>query len=138
MMFQRMSFRAICHATEDEDKVRKALTNITKSEQVTRTKAEGYHGNPIIIFESVLSGKQLASFMKDLKGKGVVQGLGNKLDDRMDEECNLYMRFDKQKAYAGQAEVVEHEDVIAAKLKLRVFPPQKTTALSALKEYLEM
>lgn len=137
-MFHNMVFRTFCHATESEDKVRKALATITGSSEIRRRKAEGYHGNPIIILESDLSGKKLKSFMGELKSSGILKRVLGTLDDRMDDECVLYLRFDKQKVYQGQLEIVEHEDVIASKLKLRVFPPKKDIALKELKEYFEV
>jgi len=137
-MFHKMVLRTFCHATESEDKVRKAMATITGPGEIKRRKAEGYHGNPIIILESDLSGKKLKSFIEELKSSGILKHVLGTLDERVDDECILYLRFDKQKAYQGTIEIVEHEDVIASKLKLRVFPPKKDIALKELKKYFEV
>jgi RNA binding exosome subunit len=96
-----MDFRVFCHATESEEKVRKTLTFITGSEDIGVKKVQGFHGNPIIIMESSLSGKRLESLMENLKSSSIMKGLEEGFTDRVTEDCVLYIRFDKQRAFAG-------------------------------------
>jgi RNA binding exosome subunit len=137
-MFQKMAFRVFCHATESEEKVRKALTFVSGSDVVRTRKAKGFHGNPIIIMESSISGRRLRSFMEDLKSSGVFRNLGSGLIDRVTDDCCLYLRFDKQKAFNGELEIVDHDDVIATKLKLRIDPKERLSSITAVKEYFEV
>jgi RNA binding exosome subunit len=137
-MFQRMDFRVFCHATESEEKVRKALTFVTTTDVVKTRKAQGFHGNPIIVMESSISGKSLKSFIENLKSSGAMKGLSDRIEERVADDCCLYLRFDKQKAFSEELEIVQHDDVIASKLKLKVFPKDKETTITALKEYFEL
>jgi RNA binding exosome subunit len=137
-MFQRMDFRVFCHATESEEKVRKALTFVSRSDVVKTRKARGIHGNPIIIMESGISGRRLRSFMEDLKSSGLIKNLGKGIKNRMTDDCCMYLRFDKQKAFNGELKIVDHDDVIASKLKLRSDPKEKASSLIAVGEYFEV
>lgn len=137
-MFQRMEFRVFCHATESEEKVRKALTFVSGSDVVRTRNAKGIHGNPIIIMESSISGRRLRSFMENLKSTGLLKRPGAGVVDRMTDDCCMYLRFDKQKAFDGELEIVEHDDVIATKLKLRLNPKDKATSITAIREYFEV
>ena len=47
-----LSFRTFAHATEDEEKVERALRFASGAEEITKSKSEGYHGNPIVVMEA--------------------------------------------------------------------------------------
>ena len=44
------------------------------------------------------------------------------IDERMDEDGNFYLRFDKQKAYSGQLVLGYKGDVIKTRIKIASFP----------------
>ena len=46
-----LDFRTFSHATEVEEKVKKALTFVSNCQEVSVTHSEGYHGNKILIME---------------------------------------------------------------------------------------
>lgn len=110
-----------CHATEDEDKVMKTMNLLLPREtEVARSKAEGYHKNPIIIFTAETAGKKAAVewwevLLKKLDEKSqanVIQKLG-----MIDKSNLLFLRFDKQKASKGDLVLAEGGDVIHVMVK---------------------
>ena len=134
-MIQRMDFRVFCHATENEDRVRRALSFVTGSNEIRTTKAEGFHGNRILIFETELGAKESMRFAERLKRSGILAALDDRLGERVDEACILHLRFDKQKACMESLELAEHDDVIAMKAKLGTYPRSRRAAVRALMEY---
>ena len=58
----------------------------------------------------------------------------NRLEDKMDDYGNLYLRFDKQRAYLGDLKVVEHGDSIHLKIKIAAYPAKKKVAIDIAKK----
>jgi len=98
------------HATEDENKVREAVRKLLPTLQVDnlvfkKSNLRGHHGNPITLFEAKIEEKEAV--------KTIVENLASGLDSLDKEKLlrevelhvekgNLYLRFDKQKAFQGQ------------------------------------
>ncbi|MDI6856475.1 MAG: RNA-binding domain-containing protein [Candidatus Thermoplasmatota archaeon] len=136
-MFYRITFRTYCYATEALEKVEKALQFVTRSNNITKTKLSGYYGNPVIVLETELNtANDCNNFFSALE-KSVVKKLITELEARTDEDCNFYIRFDKQKAFEQEYQLTEGGDTIATRCKLKVFPPKKEIAILKLKEFLE-
>lgn len=118
---------AFSHATEDEDKVEKAMKNLLPEENrdlwLTRKTLKGYHGDPItIVTGKVRTNKGATGVLKR-----VVQELSSldqqrlldELEERLDEGGNLYIRLDKQNAYLGKVRLLE-TDPVKMKFRLRL------------------
>jgi RNA binding exosome subunit len=136
-LFYYITFRTYCHATESLEKVERALKFVSHSENISKSKLSGYYGNPITVMEAKLeTANEFKEFFKCL-GDTTAQTLKNELALRVDDECNLYLRLDKQKAFEGDCKLSEGEDTIAVKCKLKVFPPKKEIAILKLREFLE-
>ena len=58
------------------------------------------------------------------------------LEERVDEDCDLYLRLDKQAALEGRLEVVTHGDVISVSGRIESYPKNRDTAISSLREFL--
>jgi len=56
-VIDKVSFRAFVAATEDEIRVREALSVFVSPDRITRTAALGYFGNEIVILEAALRRK---------------------------------------------------------------------------------
>ncbi len=129
-MFHHMHFRTISHATEDLAKVEKAFEFITGRNDFSITKATGYHGNEIIILELEISGKrEIREFWRRMKMYGITEEIVAILPEIVDDEGNLYVRFDKQEAYLGNVALAYHGDVIAMKGKIESYPAKKDKAM---------
>ncbi len=108
--------RVYIHATEDPDKVIKALRNVVEGPYVLRS-TRGHHGNVIHIVEVKLTEcdayevlKSIVARLDDLEFVLMLSGI---------EESRLYVKFDKQQAYRGLLKVSQGDDVIYVEVRGR-------------------
>jgi hypothetical protein len=108
-----MDIRVFAHATEDPDKVLRAVQNILPTELINnltfkKANLTGHHGNPILLFETRIKDKQFfqAVFEKLAGGLSVLdkEMLGNEIERHV-ENGNLYIRLDKQSAYLNEVKL---------------------------------
>jgi hypothetical protein len=108
------------HASEDEDRVLKAVKNILPSNvdldffDVKKEKFVGHHGNPITRVELRLRKQKLADdilthILKNIKGVLYSGWLAERFDE---ENKKLYLRLDKQRGYLGEIRLSSGDDVI--------------------------
>lgn len=105
-----IDIRTTAHATEDTDKVLTALRNILPTELLetidfTETNLTGHHKNPITLLETRIKDKTTAekTFTKIATGLSILdkETLSREIHQHL-EKANLYLRFDKQSAYANE------------------------------------
>ena len=137
MAILNIHFRAFCHATEDEAKVVQALKFASGADEVTREVTEGYHGNPIIILEVFIKEKRRSRDLFSRLDVEEIKGIIASLEKRMDDDCNLYLRLDKQEAYLGILKTTTSDDAIAVRAKVESYPKKLETAMKSVTEYLE-
>lgn len=110
MRIERLFLQVLCHATEDEEKVMKAVENVVGDENmfkmcVSSQQLKGYYHDPITMIKLELEDSETA--MKIVKNifaniseyeKKVIidEGL-----ERGKHGGKLYIRLDKQAAYRG-------------------------------------
>ena|SRR5437867_3387893 len=136
-MFHSVELRAYCHATEEEDRVARALQTLSPdAPKVERT--EGHHGNPILLMECRIADRDgIANFWGRIKEAGVLPQVLEGLQDRIDGDAVLHLRIDKQRAFAGAIELARHDDVISVRAKVAAHPANRATALRSAREYLQ-
>ena len=135
--FASLHARAFCHATEDLDKVKKAMENALGQTEIKVSKTEGVHGNPIAVLEaSVVDSDGIAEFFGKLS-EGDLSELLATLGERVDDGCNLFLRIDKQEAYKGLQRLATDGDVISIRLRVRAYPAKREIAYAAAKKYVE-
>lgn len=118
---------AIGHATESVKKVKRAILNVLPEEEKSKVsfsvqELKGHHGNPIFVVKANLEDANLnkALFERLLKElpKEEKEMLANEADIYVDKNCNLYLRLDKQAAFAGKIRVKQEDPIrICAKFK---------------------
>jgi RNA-binding protein len=136
-VFAGLYARTFCHATEDIDRVRHALTNTVGNTDVRTSKTEGLHGNPILILDaSVASMDEISAFFEKLSNADI-ERLSESLESRIDDGCNLFMRVDKQAALEGSISLTAGEDVISIRVKIVAYPSRPEIALISVREFLE-
>ena len=114
--------RAFCHATEDLDRVKAAVSNAVGEAEVTTKQTVGHHGNPITIVEAAVEDiGGITNFFGRL-GEESLRTLLSSLESRVDQGCNLFVRVDKQRAYQGALELATGEDVISVRIRVAAFP----------------
>lgn len=135
MCIRSLEFRTISHATENLEKVRAALLFICGNDaDVSERRTEGHYENPLIVLETTLKGKkEIAVFFKKL----IDAGLEKVIMENIDDDCFLHLRFDKDKAFCCEIEVVKHDNVITMKGKILSYPSRRTAAVEALSKFIE-
>jgi hypothetical protein len=139
--FKSAKVSTLAHATEDEQKIIVALrVLLSKDIEIKRTKLKGHYGNPIVSFEALIEQKKpLHELWQRLVEKlraSELEKIGEIVDDRMDESCHLYLRFDKQQAYAGELTLTDSGDAIHLTSKVAAYPARKEVAVKLVKEFI--
>ena len=132
MGIHNISLRTIAAATEDEDRVKNALSLFLFDTEIEKEMTEGYFGNPISIFNARINGNNCDKFIELLKSKCCekdMDQLKKELDDRIDDYCNFHIRFDKQAAYNGTVRLATTTDTISVRIKLKAYPARRDKAL---------
>lgn len=108
-----IDIRVFAHATEDPEKVLKAVQNVLPPELINnvafrKASLTGHHGNPIVLFEARIKDKQFfqAIFERLSAGLSVLdkEMLSNEIERHI-ENGNLYIRLDKQSAYLNEVKL---------------------------------
>jgi len=121
-------------ATEDEERVREALSLILPPEserrnmklEIRREVAKGVLGNPIVIIEAVARRKSDArkwwKHILSLLRPEDIDYILRHPDDFLDEYGTVHLRFDKQQAYLGRPVLTEGGGVIKVLAQLEAYP----------------
>jgi len=136
-MIHNVTLRAIAQTTESEERVKKALSLFLFDCEIETIKTEGHYGNPIAILQAQIKGRDCRKFIDFLKSKlseSDLKRLKNELSERVDDDCVLHLRFDKQAAYKSAVQLATTTDKIAAQVKLRAYPARREKALAIAKE----
>lgn len=135
--FSGLYARAFCHATEDLEKVKRALLNTIGDAEIQTSRTEGHHGNPITIVESsVESIEEISRFFEKLATDDLRFVLDT-LSTRMDEGCNLFLKIDKQAAYEERIRMGRNNDVISIRIKVIAFPAKREIAQGTTRTFVE-
>lgn len=111
--------RTLAHATEDADKVERAMLNTLPAQRVDtlvikRNSLTGHHGNPITLFETRIKDKGAVTeaFQKLSAGLSIMDKelLSGEIKRHLDKG-NLYLRLDKQSAYMNQLRLCDVDSI---------------------------
>jgi hypothetical protein len=136
-MIHNLSYRAFVYGTENEEKVREALSTLLPTAQPTKEITEGYHKNQLTILQGKITKKrEMKDFLEKLGSlkPSSKKRIFRELEDRMDDRGNLFLRFDKQRAHLGDLKIVEHGDSLHLKLKIAAYPARKEEALKIARQ----
>jgi len=136
-MIHNLSYRAFVYGTENEEKVREALSTLLPTAQPTKEITEGYHKNQVTILQGKITKKrEIKDFLEKLGSlkPSSKKRILRELEGRMDDRGNLFLRFDKQRAYLGDLKIVEHGDSLHLKLKIAAYPARKEEALKIARQ----
>ena len=128
-----ITLRAIAQATESMDRVKTALSLFIFDNEIESITTEGHFGNSITILQARLKGRDCNRFIEYLKAKmtdNELRRLKNELPERVDDDCILHIRFDKQAAYSGILKLATTADTITAEFKLRAYPARRENAIA--------
>lgn len=132
MEIHHITIRAIAQATESEDRVKTALSFFLPDNEIEIIKSEGHFGNPITIIQSSIKGRKCREFIDFLKTSipvNEMELMKTQMIERVDEQCVLNIRFDKQAAYEGNVRLAKTSDTIAARIKVKAYPAKREIAI---------
>jgi RNA binding exosome subunit len=131
--FHYIDLRAFCYATEDDKRVEQALrTYLPEDFEVERATSEGHHGDRILVFSTrVENADEMRHVLSKVAELPESDNLLDELDERVDENCSLFLRLDKQAAYRGEAELGEG---ITFRAKVEAYPAEKEAAVENARE----
>jgi len=136
-IFHSVSVRAHCHATENVDKVVRAIENVMGFPiRLNKTITSGYYGNEIVILEGrVDKARDVEKFWENIRE--VHPQILAEIDDLVDNNCNLYLRFDKQLAYLGELVLRRGGDTIAIRCKVKCYPANREKCVKIIEDSIE-
>ena len=114
-----------------------ALKFASGADGATKEVTEGYHGNPIVILEVFIKEKRRSKDFFSKLSEEELQEILASLEKRMDDDCNLYLRLDKQEAYLGTLKMTTSDDAIAIRAKVESYPKKRESAMKSATEFLE-
>jgi len=132
--FHYIDLRAFCYATEDERRVRTALeTFLPEDFEIDRVENEGFHGDRIVVLSARVENADGVRHVLDALSGIDLDDIRTELDERIDENCSLFLRLDKQAAYGGY---IERGAGIELRAKVEAYPAKKETAVENAAEAL--
>jgi RNA binding exosome subunit len=139
-MIHNISYRAFVYGTENKEKVLESIKTLFPYSSPHCEDTEGYYNNPVLILSNkIIKKKEIKDFIEKLStlNNPTRKRILYRLEDKIDEGGNLFLRFDKQRAYLGDLKVVDHGDSIHLKIKIEAYPAKKKVALKIARELFE-
>jgi RNA-binding protein len=137
-MIHNLSYRAFVYSTENEEKVREAISNLLPSAVPEKEITEGYYKNQVIILHGKITKKrEIKDFLEKLQTlkPSAQKRILRELEYRIDERGNLFLRFDKQRAYLEELKLVDHGDAIHIRLKIAAYPARREEAIKIARQF---
>ena len=134
--FHWVRVQTFCYATEDRELLEETMCNLVDPETMSEDISEGEHGNQTVIIESRITKQREFNALFSKLPQHIRDYIVEDIDNRVDEDCILYLRLDKQKAVQGIYEVAHHGDVIAITAKIQAHPAKPEVARKVLLDFL--
>jgi len=125
----------LTHATENKSRVLQALDFFLipclrhpedKDKLVQTVTADGHFGNPVSITTAEVTKKNECMKFVEFFNQNISEEdrdlLRSQMTERLDDDLNFYMRFDKQAAYAGKLKFTESQDAVFVRVKIETYP----------------
>ncbi|MEM2123238.1 MAG: RNA-binding domain-containing protein [Candidatus Bathyarchaeia archaeon] len=123
---EKIEINALIHATEDDEKIEKAVSSLISAEihppLIKISSLSGHYGNPIRLMTLIIKSKDhLSRILKDLIGKLPSKDKASLLEElplHIAKNGTLFIRLDKQAVARGIVSL-GREDPIQIKIKFR-------------------
>jgi hypothetical protein len=134
--FHYVDLQAFCYATEDEKRVEDALRLfLPEDQELERAENVGYHGDRIVVLSArVENADDVRHVLSVLSSTADLDRVLDELDQRVTEDCELYLYLDKQAAFGGEARLGQG---ISFRAKVEAYPAKKESAVENARETLE-
>lgn len=134
--FHWIRVQTFCYATEDRELLEEVMCSLVDPESMSEDISEGEHGNVTVIIESRLTKQREFTELFSKFPAEILDYIVDDIDNRVDEDCILYLRLDKQKAVQGVYEVAHHGDVIAITGKVQAHPAKPEVAKKVVRDFI--
>jgi RNA binding exosome subunit len=133
--FHYVDLRTFCYETEDEQRVERALRHFLPDEfDIERSETEGHHGDRIVVLSArVENADDVRHALDRLRDGADVERVRSELDERIDDNCSLFIHLDKQAASRGETRLGEG---ISLRAKVEAYPAKKDAAVQNAREAL--
>jgi hypothetical protein len=133
--FHYVDLRTFAYATEDEKRVEQALREFLPGEcELERETTTGFHGDRIVVLSArVERADEVRHVLSRLAALPDVDAVLADLDERVDEDCSLFLRLDKQAAFGGD---VRLGTGISLRAKVEAYPAKREAAVENAREAL--
>ncbi len=123
-----VDLRGFSYATEDDARVERALgLFLPAGYEIEREESTGHHGDRIIVFSArVENADDVRHVLDRVRQAPDFETVLDELDQRVDEDCSLFLQFDKQAAYRGD---VTLGTGILLRAKIEAYPAKRDTAI---------
>jgi RNA binding exosome subunit len=129
-----VDLRAFRYVTEDEDRVKRALRTFLPEEYpIDRAESEGHHGDRIVILSARVDNADDVRVVLN-RVRGSIGTVHDELDQRVTDDCELFLTFDKAAAYRGD---VRLGDGIRLRAKVEAYPAKRETAVENARAVLD-
>lgn len=136
-----IDIRAFRYDTEVPERVEQALKTVYSVDadedvNLMRDSVEGHFGNQIDVYSVRLDrADQIREAMRQLLDRADIDEILTDIDDRVTDDCELYLRFDKQLAYTDDQ--LRLGDGIEVRIKLEAYPANRDAALANARDFFE-
>lgn len=133
--FHYVDLRAFSYATEDEKRVETALRALVPEDAaIDRTETVGHHGDRIVVRSARI---EVADGMRHVLDRFAtlpdLDRVLEELDERVDDNCALFVRLDKQAAFRGDVRLGHG---ITLRAKVEAYPAKHDAAVENARETL--
>ena len=133
--FHYVDLRAFSYATEDEKRVEQALYSLLPEDvELDRVENVGHHGDRIVVLSArVERADEMRHVLDRLAELEDLDRVLDELDERVDDNCALFLRLDKQAAFRDE---VRLGPGITVRTKVEAYPAKKEKAVANARETL--
>ncbi|WP_418282301.1 RNA-binding protein [Halorubrum sp. DTA98] len=134
--FHYVDLRTFAYATEDEKRVEQALRAFLPDDaEIDRVENVGHHGDRIVVLSTrIETADGMRHVLDRLAEVDELDRVLDELEERVDDNCAMFLRLDKQAAFRGN---VRLGPGITFRTKVEAYPARKEAAVENARETLE-
>ena len=131
--FHYVDLRAFSYATEDVKRVEQALFSLLPEDvELERVENVGHHGDRIVVLSArVERADEMRHVLDRLSELEDLDRVLDELDERVDDNCALFLRLDKQAAFRDE---VRLGPGLTVRTKVEAYPAKKEKAVANARE----
>ncbi|MDR1404012.1 MAG: exosome protein [Candidatus Methanoplasma sp.] len=134
--FHWVRVNVFCYATENEELIHDAMTELLGTDEFDCDVTDSEHGNRLIILRSEFSKQRETAPLFQRLGKDLISEIDADLEGRIDDDCVFRLRLDKQELVQGRYRTAHHGNVLSLSGKVVSHPARKEIAVRNMRKFL--